>query len=326
LRVSYDSLTHTDKPVIHPKFKDYAAARYLGYGLMVAFGRNDGATHSGQLERDCLNESQTFSVTLLFRQAVDPSVRSALIAWGLLGGLGSRSRHGMGSVALISLKSNSSSSDQWIAPTDKKSYDARIKELLVASTTTEPLPAPLPPFSAFCEYSRIDRLLAANDCYAVLDAFGKAMLMYRSWGKTDRGNKLPGGDVSEKRFADDHDWYRTRGWATTHPNFHPERVVFGLPHNYHQNSHHVTAEKHERRSSPLLFHVHPVGNEFIGISIYLPAQFLPNDEKIKANGVDVPARIDWSIIPRFLDGKVGNPPAPGAPDRFPKKDKMAVLP
>ena len=133
------------------------------------------------------------------------------------------------------------------------------------------------------------------------------------------------GAPSEQRFMDDHSWFRVPGWTRTHPNFHPERVEFGLPHNYHPDHHHVISEHHERRSSPLLFHVHPLGEKkFIGVGIYLPSLFLPNGEQIKANGSLVPASIGWSVITNFLDGKVGNPPAPGAAARF--LSKKAVLP
>ncbi|MBU0500426.1 MAG: type III-B CRISPR module RAMP protein Cmr1 [Gammaproteobacteria bacterium] len=328
LRVSHESLKHTDKPAIHPKFKDHAAARYLGYGLMVAFTSTNHDTkvtkHAGQLERGCLNEKQEFTVSLVFRHGIDPSVREALIAWGLLGGLGSRSRHGMGSIALISLVERSLNKENgteiWTTPPDANSYDKQVKALFSSPS----LPTTEPPFSAFWRDSRIDRLLSGTDCYSVLNAFGKAMLMYRSWG---RSNGTGGGSnvlglPSEQRFNRDHDWFRNSGWAASNPNFHPERVEFGLPHNYHQTHHHVTSEKYERRSSPLLFHVHPVGNQFIGVGIYLPAQFLPLGEKIKANGKLITASIGWTVIPGFLDGKVGNPPT--AQDRFPSK--VRVLP
>jgi hypothetical protein len=84
----------------------------------------------------------------------------------------------------------------------------------------------------------------------------------------------------------------------------------------------VTSENFERRSSPLLFHVHPMAEDFIGIGIYLPARFLPSGEQIKANSNLVPSAVSWSVISGFLDGKVGNPPRPGAPLRFPAKKRV----
>lgn len=338
LRVQHEKLTSTAKDQVHPRLKPtrqvqrngrreidqnhLGAARYLGYGLMVAFGKADGTKHSGQLERGCLNENQEFTVKLVFRNAIEPSVRESLIAWGLVGGLGSRSRHGMGSVALISLEENNGTK-KWTAPENTDDYDSKIKALF----SGPPLPNIEAPFSAFWEGSRIDRLLSGIDRFEVLNDFGSAMLMYRSWGRSSPGGgSTVLGSPSEQRFKDDHDWFKGIAGAAANPNFHPERVVFGLPHNYHQTHHHVTSVEHERRSSPLLFHVHPVGDQFVGISVYLPAQFLPNGEKIKANGRPVPAVIDWSIITCFLDGKVGKTTLPGAADRFPSPGKMAVLP
>ncbi len=324
LRVFHDPLKRTNKPDVHPEFKNYTAARYLGYGLMVAFrstNRHTGETkEAGQLERSCLNEDQKFTVELIFRKAVEPAVKESLIAWGLLGGLGSRSRHGMGNVALLTLE-DEKGSKLWTAPDSIDEYESKIRELFSGIS----FPSCEPPFSAFWEESRVDRLLSANSPYKVLDDFGSKMLDYRSWGRTlEDGTRLPlpSGRLSEERFKDDHDWFKESGWASSNPNFHPLRAVFGLPHNYHKNHHHVTSEHYERRSSPLLFHVHPVGDEFVGISIYLPARFLPSDEKIKADGKLVPANIDWSVITDFIDGKVGNPATPD--DRFPHK--KALLP
>jgi CRISPR-associated protein Cmr1 len=336
LTVRHDELTTTEKGTVHPKFKPtrektsngkkvpdethLAAARYLGYGLMTAFTSRDRETRAikaraGQLDRGCLNENQIFTVTLTFRDKVDDSVLNALKALGLLGGLGSRSRHGMGSIALEKIVDDEKK-EIWIATT-QEDYEHKVKELLGSFASV-----PEPGYSAFSKESRVDVLLSEDTPYEVLDQFGMKMLDYRSWGRTAGGNVLPSGKVSEKRFEDDHDWFRVYSWAAANPNFHPRRVVFGLPHNYHRNHHHVISENHERRASPLLFHVHPVGDKFIGVGIYLQAQFLPSGEKIKANGTDVPASIDWSFITGFLDGKVGNPPT-GA-DRFP--GKKAVLP
>lgn len=323
LRVTHGPVVSTSKGAAHSGFRQKDAARYLGYGLMVAFGRDNGPTPSGQLYRACLNENQEFTVTLVFRHRIEASVQETLIAWGLLGGLGSRARHGIGSVALISLKLNGAV--QSTAPIDAENYVAQIKALFpspIPPSTTKPLPAIEPPFSAFWEKSRIDILLVSDvDCYAVLDDFGKAMLMYRSWGQTSRGNVLPGGGTSEKRFKADHDWSK----GTGPKGFHPERVVFGLPHNYGQpDRQKVNAERHQRRSSPLLFHVHPIDNTFVGVGVYLPAQFLPDCERINAGGNMVPEKIDWPVITNFLDGTVGNPSPPGAAARFP--GKTAVLP
>jgi len=116
---------------------------------MVAFGKNDGTTRSGQLERECLNEKQEFTATLISRHPVEPSVRQALIAFGLLGGLGSRARHGMGSVALLSLQADT---EKWSAPDNEADYIKQVRALFTAL----PFPADEPPFTAFWANSRIE--------------------------------------------------------------------------------------------------------------------------------------------------------------------------
>jgi hypothetical protein len=119
--------------------------------------------------------------------------------------------------------------------------------------------------------------------------------MYRSWGKD--GKVL--GEDSEMNFRTDHDWSKGKGSA----GFHPRRVVFGLPHNYGKgNNMEVKPGNHERRGSPLLFHVHLVGQTFVGVSILLPAMFLPPGETISAGGTQVTSNPDWTVLTDFLDG------------------------
>ncbi|MBU1487930.1 hypothetical protein KKH56_07790 [bacterium] len=101
--------------------------------------------------------------------------------------------------------------------------------------------------------------------------------------------------------------------------------MFGLPHNYGKyDDQKVNAATHERRASPLLFHVHRLSDkEYIGVSVLLKSRFLPDGEQINAGGKNVAAKVDdWTVITDFLDGKVGNPAT--ADNRFP--DKKAVMP
>lgn len=305
LHVISEKLTKTSAKATHPEFKKQAAARYLGYGLMEAFASAEKGTEAGQLVRDCLNEGQTFTVTLTSFNPIEDLLKQALILFGLIGGLGSRTRHGMGSVSLETLHEKlpkQAEQQIWLAPKTNVEYSASIHRILSNLTAISQ-----PPFSAFSQETRIDFLEKSTTPYNVLNAFGKKMLLYRSWGKN--GKVLD--KESEQRFKADHDWskeQRPRG-------FHPKRVIFGLPHNYGKGDHlAVTPEKHrdpypagvykhERRASPLFFHVHKTGSEYIGVSLLLPATFLPQGERINAGGANVPANIEWSILTDFLDGK-----------------------
>lgn len=300
LRTKYGSLKKTTKNTVHGDFKNYEAARYLGYGVMEAFASRNKNTKAGQLTRECINEDQTFNVQLYFHRQADSTVIDALIAIGLLGGLGSKLRKGMGSVALESIKNNQK--EIWHSPATKDIYKKEIIQLFEKNNINQPS---LPPFTAFSSKSRVDFLLVRSSPYDVLNDYARAMLFYRSWGR--RGKVL--GEESEKRFRPDHDW----GKKINRPdNFHPRRVIFGLPHSYGKTEDiTVTAEKppepekrwHERRASPLFFHVHKVGNEYFGVAMVLPAVFLPQNEKINAGGINVPVKAEWQLLNDFLDGK-----------------------
>ena len=293
ISVSAPKLTATTSGTTHKQFQTHDASRYLGYGLMEAFASRAKGTQAGQLVRDCFNEDQQFSVSLLSRKSIDSTIVDALTVFGLLGSLGSRARHGLGSVSLEKIQRGDDV--VWQAPTTQAEYKQAIEKLMGE------LAPSMPPFSAFSSKSRVDTLLTGATPYQVLDGFGRRQLVYRSWGRDGRVLS----ENSEKRFKADHDWSKN-----DRPNgFHPQRVVFGLPHNYGQgNRMAVTAEHYDRRSSPLIFHVHKVGSEYLGVSILLPSDFLPQGERINAGGQKVPAKIEWDILHQFLDGsdKQGN--------------------
>ncbi|MGX2040915.1 type III-B CRISPR module RAMP protein Cmr1 [Methylocaldum sp. MU1018] len=302
LTVQSNALKFKGKNHVHARFQSHDAARYLGYGLMEAFASKAKNTQAGQLMRGCIDEGQSFKVKLLCRGEEGQSVREALIALGLLGGLGSRSRHGMGSLSLIELQQNEE--PVWKAPANREDYIKAVRDLFAGKRTT----STEPPYSAFANTTRVDVLLETASPYQALDGFGRGELMYRSWGKD--GKVL--GERREERFKADHDWSK----KTRPQGFHPRRVIFGLPHNYGKGpSMEVGPSRHKRRASPLLFHVHALGEKsFIGVSILLNSVFLPHGEKINAGGTEVPAKIEWDLLTDFLDGKdqAGN-------FRFPKK-------
>lgn len=308
LRVEHKLLTSTEVNVEHDNFKTEPQARYLAYGLMEAFPNSNKGTKAGQLWRECINEGQVFTVVITSRDSTDESLEQSLIALGTLGGLGGRVRRGMGSLALEKLQK-----DENIIFSSFKSIDEY--QSFVGELTSNLSGVQEPPFSAFSSVSRVDILEKGSDPYKVLSALGDKMLMYRSWGRTIKNDPEKRSKVlhkySEQRFKEDHDWkYKKHA-----KGFHPRRVMFGLPHNYDKHpSLWVTPEKHplptprdvfkhDRRASPLAFHVHKVGSIFIGVSLLFRSKFLPNGEKINAGGKNVPANIDWSVLTDFLDGK-----------------------
>jgi CRISPR-associated protein Cmr1 len=293
LMVMAEPLATSEKGSVHQQFKKTTDARYLAYGLMVAFG-----VKKAELTRGCVNENQSFSVKLIFKGEIEPSIKEALMVWGLLGGLGSRVRHGLGSIALQSIKEN----DVTVWDAKEKTKDQSAYADCISDVLKNKNDAVNPaPYSCFDQGSRVEILNKEKTPYASLDDFAKRMLKYRSWGH--RG-KLSDGKNSEKNFIKDHDWkYRANDPKDYFDDFHPQRVVFGLPHNYspvHDDD--VTPENYQRRSSPLLLHIHQLSeHQFIAVSVFLPSLFLPRGEKIRAGNELVTANIDYDIITTFLD-------------------------
>lgn len=279
---------------------DGSGASYLGYGLMKP---------NAILNRPCLLAPSLFTVDLNFRDKIDESVVSALKIMGLLGGLGSRSRRGYGSLTLEKVEGDIT----WVAPDNFGSYKSEIASLLGTLLHGRP------EYSAFTAASRITMLNSGNDALKLLDQIGSRMQMYRSWQK-------------EKNFREDHDLVRdfVHGNPTTE---HPKRIVFGLPHNYFFSSlsggkADVVPEFQTRRASPLMIHIHKFGiNNFAGLVCILPADFLPSGEQINIKNIVksemVPQNADFKFLHDFIDGFEG---LYGAKDLsspyFPKKAEI----
>ena len=296
-----------DQNTIDPSLKDYTAARYLGYGVIEAFSSRVRDVQAGQLIRDCIDEGQSFTVQISCENSTITVILPALQALGLLGGLGSKNRKGYGSLALQSLRVGDE--NRYSPPNSIEKYYQQIAELLSCVGT---LPACLPPFSVFSQHTLIRHLVIGAKCYDVLNAYGAAMLRYRSWGKDNQVL----GEPSEKKFRKDHAWSKGQAFFNLavpflkYASFHPDRVVFGLPHNYGNNTSQQVSRpviKNRktvpggRRASPLFFHVHPIGESFHGVACLLQATFLPKGEKIQAGLHRVEQAIRWKILrERFL--------------------------
>ncbi len=263
-------------------------ARYLGYG--VAFGSKKTGTKPGQLIRPCLAAPFPFSLRIAARDARALSdIAPALRLLGLVGGVGARARKGYGSLVLTSLEGDGITG--WRPPRDIETYCGHLSSLLkgVEAIGREP------EISVFSACARVDLMSEnARTPAEVLDEYGKAMVRYRSWG---RNGRILDGEPSKCRFREDHAWMKSEQAAD---DFHPRRAVFGLPHNYGKNID-VKPDQHDRRASPLFFHVHEIGARYAGIALLLRSRFLPEGEKIRARGKAVPAKPDWGVLTTFLD-------------------------
>lgn len=295
-------------------------ARYLGYGLMGAYGAT-----MGKLERSCLRHGACVQVSFRFRRGADvASFRRALILFGLVGGLGSRARRGWGSLALVKLTEGEAGTTVWEPPATAADYTAALR---AAVPTGLKHGDPLPPFTAFGPDTRIETLDCDGDPLATLDRMGRAMQRYRAWGHKGMVNNEP----SERNFKDDHDWSK-EPFSRAFAGFVPQRAVFGLPQNYGRNFNVAPAvPRMDRRGSPLFLHVHPLaGGLFLGVALILPAVFLPRGEDgedkvaVSQNGrTDIRrARIDWRVLAGYLDGPVKEDQRKRLGAYFPRRERV----
>ncbi len=297
--------------------------RYLGYGLMEAFGSKKKET---KLTRPCLVGSGgrplRFTVVIRYRDRGNHvpneeqirSLQDALRMMGLLGGMGSRSRRGFGSLVLEELTVDDQRA--WTAPATLAELQSQIEKLLPAS-----FPGTLPPYTAFSAGTRCVLLVGrGSEPLDILDLVGKEFLRYRGWGHN--GTVL--GEPSEKNFKDDHDLMKGMRAGIDHPR----RVAFGLPHNYgNDKKQHVGpgAKDLDRRASPVFFHVHRCGDKVVAIVSFLPAIFLPGQQpRVLMGGTEVPQEPEnelYKVVHAFLD-RLKDParrkePFTGAPEVTP---------
>jgi CRISPR-associated protein Cmr1 len=132
-------------------------AGYLGFGLDKT---------RDQAHRQALLPAK-FSLCLVLKKASDEQVsqlKNTLEAWGLLGGLGSRSRRGYGSVALIEMDKESYQFK------DKASYYQQINRLINKITLSPPVPI----FTAFNKGMKISSSVRQHKEYIkLMDDLGR---------------------------------------------------------------------------------------------------------------------------------------------------------
>lgn len=292
-----------------------AVGYLLGQGL---FHFRDGVTRQ-YLEGGELTIRLSFKPGMA--EADIQSVEQAAIALGLFGGLGSRARKGLGSLALHQLERPGQ-------PMREFTTVESIAAFIQALDFSAPAGAPL---SAFTRATRIDMSATADKALDVLTEIGDELQLYRGYGsknpKTDQHEVK--GHKALQIFEDDHHDVLAaiqRGRLQQLP----KRAVFGLPHNYFfssrskgddnsldltaQNPESVGQETDGRRASPLLVHIHPLKDgQFIAIQTLLPEVFLPQGVGLSAK-VGVPKRkkrpvpaprettVDYAVITRYLDG------------------------
>ncbi len=212
---------------------------YMGYGLMES-GKEEEGNH--QEHRAAIKEIRNeFVISLIFKPKTSNSdieaIKETLEIWGLFGGLGSRVRNGFGSVSLLSL-------DQTNYEYSLDEYCAKISDLLSKYDDIKTYP----PYTAFSQHSRFEVIKSSET------------------EKARESHNIAGNWYKEKRL--NLEWEK--------------RISLGLPLNVDDSVNASTSlgkflKKNEniRRSSPLIFHVHPFEKKFMTVVLYLPAQFHP---------------------------------------------------
>lgn len=279
-------------------------ARYLGYGVMNAYATNPKngkkRVEDGELLRSCLLAPFEFSVEMRCRNLqVDEreTLLLAVRAMGLLGGMGSRSRRGYGSLVLRTI-TNGETTPIWTAPSCIES----LRNQILSLTGNHSLPS-LPEYTALSIHTR-HILLEAKGCDALelLDRVGREMVRYRSWGR--QGKILKDRD-SEKNFKNDHDLMKLR--QQQQRKSYPLRICFGLPHNYgkYPDQQVTPADPGlDRRGSPLLIHIHELSDQPVAIVSFMPARFLPDgrsDISVGGNCLPLQSASVYDPIREFLD-------------------------
>ncbi len=141
--------------------------RYLGYGVMNA---------AGQLTRPCLAAPFDFTVQMRGRNletAQVSSLRDALVALGTLGGMGSKSRKGYGSLSLRRLVVDGE--ETWHAPQSLPDVKAVIADLPHGNGISA-----LPDYTALSKGARHVLLSSGKtDATKLLDLVGREMIRFR---------------------------------------------------------------------------------------------------------------------------------------------------
>ncbi|MHB8474078.1 MAG: type III-B CRISPR module RAMP protein Cmr1 [Gammaproteobacteria bacterium] len=279
-----------------------------------------------------LPTEKNFVISLRFRpritQTVIQNIEEAVRVFGLVGGLGSRSRRGFGSV--VGLVRNG---DNWRLPTERElEADCDWMKTKFSCGGTSP-------FSALDANTLFYRSNTDfNNVDAVLEDVGKLMNRYRTSGTSvikkkdgrvvktaSAGHRIVGGDEVKETdlFFYETDHHQVHAIASTQSvaapyDVPPERSSFGLPHPYRFSSldgkkvsfDYKPGKEKGRRASPLLVHIATFTNgqgqiRYRPLLLLLQATFLPAAATLSVS-VDgknigtVPSPTDYTPVKTFL--------------------------
>lgn len=245
---------------------------YLGYGL--DYERKTIKGEKGKTKkvyRPYLKPGRIFTLQILinpkYKNKVDyKDIIEPIKALGLFGGLGSRNRRGFGSVTLTSLSIDGEKC--WDPPKTREEIKSNIKNFFSELDISKKIPE----YTAFSDKTRTIILDEYSNYRRALNDVGTAMMNFRKDCKNDTDlikDFLARGDIARS----------------------PQRVAFGLPHNYYikdQGEAMINAivnNEATRRASLLFIKIISIKNEanaerYVPILTAFPSNFLPKNSKI----------------------------------------------
>jgi len=115
-----------------PRFRDVPGAIYLGYGVM---------NFRGELCRHCLDTGSGFALSLSWKESTlardqQTQILDSLKIMGLLGGVGSKSRKGYGSITLTKVETNGQII--WEQPNNYENFKREIAKTITEHHVLDP--------------------------------------------------------------------------------------------------------------------------------------------------------------------------------------------
>lgn len=267
---------------------------YLGFGCIE---------YSGTVQRAYIEPQTELELTLQWRERDWGKLKQewraaaglALQAWLLLGGIGTRSRKGFGSLHLKGVEGHLPDEFDLSVPRSSQQLESQIAPLLQADAPDSP-----PAWSQISKATRVYMVTGiANTWEDALDRVGGWLIAYR---------RRYGAATEARSGLEDRDYQWVFG---DEPGEIPDRSGFGLPLPFgERDAPRVTARSAEggqlRRASPLLIHLAPLAaGSFQPILAHLDGRFLPDGAQLQVGGQrGAPTQAQKDIVQHFLDDLV----------------------
>ncbi len=262
--------------------------QYLGYGC-IEYRRD---LHGLYLGRSCFAPGERAGAQIEWpdvggsRDPADPWAifGRALWAWLHLGGVGSRSRNGYGSLACVGVEGDLPAADGELDfQPSRQSFLAAVSVLIRSSKTW--------PQGDWTHLSGGTRILVGSRPFrtwaGALGALGAWTLYYRRRYGTPTD---PGRSDSFAYGDRDYKWAKEAGkGGASMPGGFPDKAGFGLPLLFDRQRSSVTwlpgtgeeGREDHRRASPVLFHVAKLGEEYYPVVSYFPARLIPAASELR---------------------------------------------